>query len=558
MRLQIMNYELRKVCNFFAGLGIAGLSLAGIVGCSEDNTAGVFTETESGQQASVNEDGEKVINVNNCSTTIPGNLKKAAAGNFEPNEIACINYDRDYAMTDIKGTAVDADGAVIKNGHVLLKRVERKYSDLDVTTRETTTDENGNFSFKDLNYKATYLNTPPDDQEYEMDEKGRPVVYFNYTLQVENDNATSASYSTLNLKDAQKISEGENVYREVGPQKLTKTTSREIKIDGYNAKDVVCLDYSFTCHTLTEEDIQKGFFLMENIPEGAYQNLCTATRCKPMDKPVVTKDAVGEISIAFPEDAAGMFDSTLTDKSLKNVLALISLEDEVSNPMLVNNSSLTKLTPSGNGTKRYWASVDFNTLDTARYNVVEGAGIGISSNIIFAGNAIQDSVLERPYMLANNTKQVGYSFKVKFDGSQEPDVLSLLKTDDESLSGFEIHQCEAKSKSICTRIRSGLDSVATDTTVYGKTEILDGEEHPFAIVFAGNHLTIAVDGKIIRDTDLKVVNYFTKYLTMETAIGGVELKDFVMFTLDENIRLDEELTWNRLKAWLVAHQMLSK
>ncbi len=551
-----MNYELRKVCNFFAGLGIAGLSLASIVGCSEDNTAGVFTETESGQQASVNEDGEKVINVNNCSTTIPGNLKKAAAGNFEPNEIACINYDRDYAMTDIKGTAVDADGAVIKNGHVLLKRVERKYSDMDVTTRETTTDENGNFSFKDLNYKATYLNIPPDNQEYEMDEKGRPVVYFNYTLQVENDNATSASYSTLNLKDAQKISEGENVYREIGPQKLTKTTSREIKIDGYNAKDVVCLDYSFTCHTLTEEDIQKGSFLMENIPEGAYQNLCTATRCKPMEKSVVTKEAVEEISIAFPEEAKELFDSTLTDKSLKNVLALISLDETVSSPVLANSTSLTKLTP--NGTKNYWASIDFNSLDTAKYGVVEGAGAGISSNIIWAEKSIQDSVLERPYMLARDTKRVGYSFKVKFDGSKETEVLSLLKSGEDSYFGFEVRQCDAKSKSICTYIRSGLDSVATDTTVYGKTEVLDGEEHQFALVFAGYHLTIAVDGKIIRDTDLKVIDYFTNYITLETAIGSVELRDFVEFTLDETIRLDEERTWNRLKAWLVAHQMLSK
>ncbi len=557
MRLQIMNYELRNICNFFAGLGIAGLSLASIVGCSEDNTAGVFTETESGQQASVNEDGEKVVNVNNCSTNTPVNLKKVGAG--APIETACINYDRDYTLTDVKGTVLDSNGVAVRNARVLLKRVDVKYSSLETNTKETSTDENGNYIFKDLVYKATYLNIPPDNQEYEMDEKGRPVVYYDYSLQVEANGAASASYSALNLKDAQKISEGKTVYREIEPQALSMTTSREIKIEGdYSAKDIVCLDYSFTCHTLTEEDIQKGFFLMENIPDGAYQNLCTATSCKPMDKPVVTKDAVGEISIAFPEDAAGMFDSTLTDKSLKNVLALISLEDEVSNPMLVNNSSLTKLTPSGNGTKRYWASVDFNTLDTARYNVVEGAGIGISSNIIFAGNAIQDSVLERPYMLANNTKQVGYSFKVKFDGSQEPDVLSLLKTDDESLSGFEIHQCEAKSKSICTRIRSGLDSVATDTTVYGKTEILDGEEHQFAIVFAGNHLTIAVNGKIIRDTDLKVENYFTNYLTMETAIGGVELKDFVEFTLDENIRLDGELTWDRLKAWLVAHQMLNK
>ncbi|MCF0216075.1 MAG: carboxypeptidase regulatory-like domain-containing protein [Fibrobacteraceae bacterium] len=532
----------------------AAIALLFLSGCSESDTAGVITETESGQNAFIDEDNEKVVNVDNCSESIPSSLMKNG-GNF-PIETACINYDRNYALTDIKGTAVSEDGSVIKNAKVLLKRVVRQYDGLETSTRETTSDENGNFSFKDLVYKATYLNIPPDEHEYELDEKGRPVVYFDFTLQVESGESSEASYSALNLKESPIVTEGTNSYRKIDDAHLSKTSSREIRIEPhYQSGDYICLDYSFVCHTLTEEEISKGAFFMENIPEGVYQNVCSSTECTKMANPVVTRSSSEEIAIAFPEEARTLFDSTLKNTALNNVLALVSLEKHMANPILVNASSLSKLMANGN---RYWASIDFNTLDTAKYNVVEGLNAGISSNIIMAKNSILDSVITRPHLLSDKTYRVGYSFKVKFDGSKEEKALSLLKSSEDSYFGFEIRQCEANSVSVCTRIRSGLDSVATDSTIYGKAEILDGEEHQFALVFAENHLTIAVDGKIIRDTDVKVVDDFSNYLTHVTTIGGVELKDFVLFTLDENIRISGEPSWNRLKAWLVAHQMLSR
>lgn len=101
MKLRIMNYELRKIRGFVASMSIAALCSASVMGCSESSTtAGVLTETESGQTATIDENGDKIVNVDGCSTSIPNSLRKNASSQDAEygTELACISFNRDYAQ----------------------------------------------------------------------------------------------------------------------------------------------------------------------------------------------------------------------------------------------------------------------------------------------------------------------------------------------------------------------------------------------------------------------------------------------------------------------------
>ena len=122
--------------------------------------------------------------------------------------------------------------------------------------------------------------------------------------------------------------------------------------------------------------------------------------------------------------------------------------------------------------------------------------------------------------------------------------------------GFEIRRCQKDSTAICTRIYNGIDTVSTDSVEYGKANILDGKRHHYALVIHKKHLTIAVDGITIRDTDLKLSERFYKVDGIRAATGLVE--DILFFSFGDYIRYKGDKSWNRLKAWLYAFYMMQK
>lgn len=586
MKLRIMNYELRKIRGFVASMSIAALCSASVMGCSESSTtAGVLTETESGQTATIDENGDKIVNVDGCSTSIPNSLRKNASLQDAEygTELACISFNRDYAQARVKGSAVDTDGNPLKNTRVLLKRIEGDYDvgnglSHETSVRETSTDNNGNFVFDDVVYKATYLNIDPIDESFERNEKGQAVVYIRYALMIGSENDSLASYSKLDLKNAERISDDDGKYLEIKPQEIRKTTNLEIQFNknDFSASEKICLDFSNACHVLTEDELTAGSFLMENIPEGIYQNLCTYVTnaagtsseytnaiCKSLSTPVITKESSNSLSFVIPETALALLDS-FSNKTLDKVLVQYSFDKDISVPILVNGNSISKSTfiESNGRENRYWAEINLNAQDTATYNIVDASDLGISSNIFVAQSSAQDTVIDKGHY---ERKNIGYSFKIKVDGSNENyesafiSVLDSIGDEKKLTIGYEIGQCETDPKSICSRIYSGLDGSVTDTTIYGKAAILDGGEHIYSIAFVGVHLTIAVDGKIIRDTDLKVNDHFGSWINSSPiVIGDAKLRDFVVFKIDEGIKQERDNNWNRLKAWLIAFQELQK
>ena len=144
------------------------------------------------------------------------------------------------------------------------------------------------------------------------------------------------------------------------------------------------------------------------------------------------------------------------------------------------------------------------------------------------------------------------SFWIELDSLADSTV---LLGDCDSL-GFEIRRCQKDSTAICTRIYNGIDTASTDSVEYGKANILDGKRHHYALVIHKKHLTIAVDGITIRDTDLKLSEKFYKVEGIRAATGLVE--DILLFSFGDYIRYKSDKSWRRLKAWLYAFYEMQK
>ncbi len=566
MKLRIMNYELRDICSFVAGLSAAGLSLAGIVGCSDPNTAGVWTETESGHQAS---NGDWLVDVESCSNSIPENIgKKTATKALQKSNATtnCITYDRTYAMVSVQGTATDESGSPLKMARVRL-------SSFGGSGKETTTDDNGTYKFDNVVYKATYHGFAPlEDGEFEQVDDTTRVTYIDYKLLVASSDSTLASVHTINFKDYKRMGEGDSVYLEIPEQSAGKATDITLPAKAFQKGDNACLDDIGVCHVMSADEIEAGEFVMKNVPQGVYQKLCAiqtektssgeemvSMRCAMLSEPIIAKDAVDTLSFELPESALSQMDS-LTDKSIERILVPVKTSAE--KPYIISGNSITKLVSAGSK-DLYWAEISFIDTNAASYILFDEIPYFSRTSVFAAVESLADTTLVNSSAYWNRT-YIGFSFKVKADGSEFEEAAVLLSTVDSTAAGlpkgYEILQCEAGSKSVCVRVYSGTDSVVTDTVVYGKANLLDGEEHIFSMVMVGNHLSVAVDGEILRDTDLKLGDSFPYYEGGNPFmnIGNVELRNFVMFDMPSRIRKGGESNWNRLKAWLIAHQTFSK
>ena len=122
--------------------------------------------------------------------------------------------------------------------------------------------------------------------------------------------------------------------------------------------------------------------------------------------------------------------------------------------------------------------------------------------------------------------------------------------------GFEIRRCQKDSSAICTRIYNGIDTASTDSIEYGKASILDGKRHHYSLAIHKKHLTIAVDGVTIRDTDLKLSEKFYSVEGIRATPGLA--KDILFYSFGDYIRYKGDRSWTRLKAWLYALYEMQK
>ena len=169
----------------------------------------------------------------------------------------------------------------------------------------------------------------------------------------------------------------------------------------------------------------------------------------------------------------------------------------------------------------------------------------------FVSEPVTDSLLTTRNIFTDSSFALSFWFEL--DNLEKDGRLFYSGTD--SL-GFEIRRCEKDSTALCARIYNGIDTVSTDSIEYGKASVIDGKRHHYSFVIHKKHLTIAIDGETVRDTDLKLSTEFFKLEEIYT--GSAPAQDVMLYSFGEFIKYKSDKNWTRLKAWLYAFYEMQK
>lgn len=169
----------------------------------------------------------------------------------------------------------------------------------------------------------------------------------------------------------------------------------------------------------------------------------------------------------------------------------------------------------------------------------------------FVSEPVTDSLLTTRNIFTDSSFALSFWFEL--DSLEKDGRLFYSGTD--SL-GFEIRRCEKDSTALCTRIYNGIDTVSTDSIEYGKASVIDGKRHHYSFVIHKKHLTIAIDGETVRDTDLKLSTEFFKLEEIYT--GSAPAQDVMLYSFGDFIKHKKDKNWTRLKAWLYAFYEMQK
>ena len=169
----------------------------------------------------------------------------------------------------------------------------------------------------------------------------------------------------------------------------------------------------------------------------------------------------------------------------------------------------------------------------------------------FVSEPVTDSLLTTRTVFTDSSFALSFWFEL--DSLEKDGRLFYSGTD--SL-GFEIRRCEKDSTALCARIYNGIDTVSTDSIEYGKASVIDGKRHHYSFVIHKKHLTIAIDGETVRDTDLKLSTEFFKLEEIYT--GSAPAQDVMLYSFGDFIKYKSDKNWTRLKAWLYAFYEMQK
>ena len=169
----------------------------------------------------------------------------------------------------------------------------------------------------------------------------------------------------------------------------------------------------------------------------------------------------------------------------------------------------------------------------------------------FVSEPVTDSLLTTRTVFTDSSFALSFWFEL--DSLEKDGRLFYSGTD--SL-GFEIRRCEKDSTALCAKIYNGIDTVSTDSIEYGKASVIDGKRHHYSFVIHKKHLTIAIDGETVRDTDLKLSTEFFKLEEIYT--GSAPAQDVMLYSFGDFIKYKSDKNWTRLKAWLYAFYEMQK
>ena len=177
-----------------------------------------------------------------------------------------------------------------------------------------------------------------------------------------------------------------------------------------------------------------------------------------------------------------------------------------------------------------------------------------------SGLSVTEGDFMNTFITDTTSNSLGISFWIEEDGSKIAEKDSSILDSKENDVTYRLRVGE-KPEQLCANFyrRVSKDSTYTDSfPELGNSychNVLDGERHHYAMYIKANHIVIAIDGKTVEDTKMK--NAFIIFPGFVT--GNHKLKNLTVFSLKQSaIAQSDDSGWERLQAWLNAYYVMQK
>ena len=465
--------------------------------CSDDNHAGVLTETESGTTIA----------------SIEGMVKNAKGSPVVSAKVSLISSDHIAARMDpIKTTTTD------KSGKYTIDNVSAGDYALQISNTEHTQSGYQTITVEDNKTDTQML-------------KSETTLERNASLKLKIDSSfvkgdTLCITGTLNCiaVSEKDVKAGAVTLNEIPPSEFTKITF----IKGKSSKT-------------STQSVKLDFAPGETLEASSNQVAIT-----------VSSEAMADAKkLNGKKKLDSMIIPLTLNTSLKNPVLLNDEGDTL---------VLYKLENAKND-DRYLTVVPNIDVGTYNFTIVPSNTAQQTKQILKAYSETEPgmTITQNDYWKAFGDN-LGISFWITKSNTSAPDDTIFVDTrGTESNVAFSIKLGQQPNE-LCTEFLKR-DSLSADyKTPYFSLidtschKVLDGRRHHYSLFIKNNHIVIAIDGEKVDSKDFSL----SFQSIPPFSIGNHKLEDFIIYSLNDSITQISNSGWERLHAWLSAFYMLQK
>ena len=177
-----------------------------------------------------------------------------------------------------------------------------------------------------------------------------------------------------------------------------------------------------------------------------------------------------------------------------------------------------------------------------------------------SGLSVTEGDFMNTFITDTTSNSLGISFWIEEDGSKIAEKDSSILDSKENDVTYRL-ETGKKPEQLCAnfyrRVSKDTTYQDSDTVLVNSYcyDVLDGTRHHYVMYIKANHIVIAIDGKTVEDTDMK--NAFIMFPGF--AIGNHKLTNLTVFSLKQSaIAQSNDSGWERLQAWLNAYYIMQK
>ena len=471
-------------------------ALISFTACSEDNHAGVLTETESGTTVA----------------SIEGLVKNAKGTPVASAKVSLISTDHIAArMAPIKTATTDKSGKYsidsVAAGDYALQISNTEHTQ---SGYQTITVEDNKTDWQTLKRETTI-------------EKNASLKFKIDTSFVKGDTLCIAGTLNCIAVSEKDVKAGAVTFNEIPPMEATKVAFIR-KAD----------------HKVSTQNVKWDFAPGETLEASSTQISVT-----------VSSEAM---SYARNLNGKKTLDSMIVPVTLNTGLKNPVLLNDKGDTLVLYKIENDKKSD------RYLTVVPSFDVGTYNFTIASSESVRESKQILKAYGETEPgmTIIQNEYWKAFGDN-LGISFWITKSNALAPDDTIFVDTrGNESDVAFSIKPGQQPDL-LCTEFLKRDSLSADNKTPYFSLidsschKVLDGERHHYSLFIRDNHIVIAIDGNVADSKDFKL-----SYQTISPfSIGNQKLEDFIIFSLNDSITQIGS-GWERLYAWFSTFYAMQK